>query len=185
MSVKEFFAVKGVFTTKHIAVMAMLLAVRAISGFFPLTIYLNGTIKVFTLAHIVDAICAMFFGPIAGFVFGFAGDFLGYVASQGAGGAYAPWYAISEMATCFLFALFLYKRPVTWLRTIIPSVLNLGIVFLGLNTLWLNLYIGAEATLAALPFRVGLNAAMTPVYIVILWFVLTRIKAVVEKHKLL
>jgi len=182
--ISEFFSLRGVFTTKRIAVMAMLLAVRAVVGLPFLTIYVNG-VKLFTLAHVVDAICAMLFGPIAGLIFGFAGDFFGFLASQGTGGGYLPFYAVSEMVTCFIYALFLYKRTVTWPRAILSSVLNLAVVFLGLNTLWFALMYGEAAMLGVLPFRIILNAAITPVYIVILWFVLSRLSTAVTKHKLL
>jgi len=174
---RDFFSAKDVFTVKKMTAMAVLLAVRAILGLPFLTIYVGG-VRVFTLTHVADALCGMLFGPIAGLVFGFAGDFLGFVASQGAGGGYLPFYALSEMATCFLFALFLYKRKVTWPRVIFPSLLNLGAVFLGLNTLWFMMLYGKDAMLGVLAFRVGLNAAMTPVYIVVIWFVLTRVSRI-------
>ncbi|MDR1778705.1 MAG: folate family ECF transporter S component [Clostridiales Family XIII bacterium] len=177
---RELFSVKEVFRPKSLTTLALLLALRAILGLPFLTIYISG-VKVFTLAHIIDAVCGMTFGPVAGLLFGFAGDFLGFVASQGSGGAYLPFYAFSEMATCLLFALFLYKREVTWPRVILPAVLNLLIVFLGLNTLWLWMLYGKETVMATLLARVSLNTAMTPVYVFLWYVVLKRFKMLYEK----
>jgi ECF transporter S component (folate family) len=177
LTLRDLFSSKDVFTVKKMTAMAVLLAVRAILGLPILTIYVGG-VKVFTLAHIVDALCSMLFGPIAGLVFGFAGDFLGFVASQGSGGGYLIFYALSEMTTCFLFAIFLYKREISWTRIVIPSILNLGVVFLGLNTLWFALFYGKEAMLDALPFRAGLNCAITPAYIILIYLILSRLMRV-------
>ncbi|MDR1816544.1 MAG: hypothetical protein LBR00_07765, partial [Clostridiales Family XIII bacterium] len=112
----------------------------------------------------------------------FAGDFLGFVAAQGTGGGYIVFYAFSEMATCVIFASFLYRKDPTWTRVILAALVNLGVVFLGMNTLWFAMFYGADAMLAALPLRIGLNAAMTPVYVAILYFVLTRIGKLYRRY---
>ena len=114
-----FFSVKGVFTPKRITIMAMLLGVRAILNLPFLTIYLTPTFKLVSFAYITDALCAALFGPIAGFIFGFAGDTLGFLATTGVSGAYFPGFAISEMLTCFIFACFFYKKDITVPRVIV------------------------------------------------------------------
>jgi ECF transporter S component (folate family) len=112
LSFRGFFAT-AVFSVKAIVILAALLAIRTILNLPFLTIYLAPGFKLITFAYVTDAIAAMFYGPIAGFAFGFAGDFLGFLSSSGTGGAYFPGFAISEMATCFLFACFFFKRKIT------------------------------------------------------------------------
>ena len=194
-TLREFFAA-DVFTVRTITTMAVLLAFRTILGLPFLTVYLTPGIKLFTFAYVPDAITAMFFGPIAGLAFGFAGDFLGFVATGGIGGPYFPGFAVSEMATCFLFACFFFRRRITLPRTIIVWCLNLIIVLTALNSLWVTLMYGIEtaanigsAYIEFFPFlqelnpletfvlgRFLLNAIQAPLHIFIIYMLLTRIR---------
>jgi ECF transporter S component (folate family) len=170
-----FFSTKGVFTTRNLAVMAALLAIRAVLNLPFLTIYIGPSFKLITFAYVTDALTAMLFGPIAGFVFGFAGDTLGFFASSGSGGGYLPVFALSEMATCFIFACFFYRKRVTLPRAIAAWLLNLGVVLLGMNSLWLILVYGMEAGSVFAFARVVNQLAQSPAHIVILWFLLSRV----------
>ena len=165
-----------VFSAKTIAVLASLLAIRTILGLPFLTIYFGPGFKVITFAYVTDALAAMFYGPVAALAFGFMGDLLGYFANGGNGGAYFPGFAFSEMATCFLFACFFFKRDVTLGRVIIVWFLNLAIVILGLNSLWLIIMYGMSAGEVFALFRIVSNAVQSPVHIMILYFLLTRIR---------
>ena len=174
-TLREFFST-DVFTIKAIAALAMLLAVRAILGLPYLTIYI-GPFRLITFAYITDALAVMYFGPIAGLAFGFLGDLLGFVASSGAGGGYFPGYAVSEMMTCFLFACFFFRKKITLPRVIIAWLLNLGIVILGLNSLWLMLtMVDAGAMQVFTLARVGNHALQAPLHILILSLLLTRLE---------
>jgi ECF transporter S component (folate family) len=175
-SVGSFFSRKDVFTVKHLAIMAMLLALRTILSLPILTIYITPTFKLITFAYMTDAICVMFFGPLAGLAFGFAGDFLGTLATSGAAGAYFPGFAVSEMLSCFLFAVFFYRQKITWPRVISAWALNLVVVLLGLNSLWLILMYGMEAGTVFTLARVVTNAVQSPVHIVILYFLLGNMR---------
>ena len=155
--------------------MAVLLAIRTILGLPFLTIYIASGFKLITFAYVTDALTAMFYGPIAGLAFGFAGDFLGFLSSSGAGGAYFPGFAVSEMVTCFLFACFFFKKNITLPRVIIVWLLNLAIVLLGLNSLWLILMYGMSAGEVFAIARVVTNAVQSPIHIAILYLLLTRI----------
>ena len=174
-TLREFFAT-DVFTVRAVVVMAALLAIRTILGMPFLTIYIGPGFKLITFAYVTDAITAMFFGPIAGIAFAFTGDFLGFLSSSGAGGAYFPGFAISEMVTCLLFACFFFRRKITWLRVIIVWILNLAIVLLGLNSLWLILMYGMSAGEVFALMRVVTNVIQSPLHILILYLLLTRIR---------
>jgi ECF transporter S component (folate family) len=176
-TMSEVFSIAGVFTTKRLVIMALLLAVRTILGLPFLTIYVAG-IKLVTLAYIPDAVCGMLFGPWAGLVFGFAGDTLGFLSSMGSGGGYVPFYAISEMATCFIFAMFLYKRELKLSSVVIAWAINLVLVVLGMNTVWLMLLAGMKAGQVLTLLRFGINLLQFPVHILITWVVLKQLKRI-------
>jgi len=180
-TLRAFFSAKGVFTTRNVVVMAVLLAIRAILNLPFLTVYLGPGFKLITFSYVTDAMTAMFFGPIAGVVFAFAGDTLGFFALSGAGGAYFPGFALSEAVTCFIFACFFYKRRVTLLRVIGAWLINLGVVLLGMNSIWLILMYGMEAGKVFTFARVVSNAVQSPVHIAILFFLLTRITKLEKK----
>ena len=167
-----------VFSAKTIVVLAALLAIRTILSLPFLTIYIGPGFKLITFAYVTDALAATFYGPIAALAFGFSGDFLGFLSSSGAGGAYFPGFALSEMVTCFLFACFFYKRDITLLRVIAVWFLNLVIVVLGLNSLWLIIMYGMPAGEVFALIRVANNAIQSPLHIIILYLLLTRIRKI-------
>jgi drug/metabolite transporter (DMT)-like permease len=78
------------------------------------------------------------------------------------------------MATCFIFACFFYRRRVTLPRAIAAWLLNLGVVLLGMNSLWLMLMYGQGAGEVFAFARVVNNLVQSPAHILILWFLLTR-----------
>ena len=176
-TIREFFAT-DVFNVKAVVVLAVLLAIRTILGLPFLTIFI-GPFKLITFAYVTDALAAMFYGPIAAVAFGFAGDTLGFFASSGAGGGYFPGFAISEMVTCFLFACFFFRRRITVPRIIVVWVLNLFIVLLGLNFIWLTLMYGMNAGEFFTKLRFVNNLLQAPLHIFILYMLLTRIKKIV------
>ncbi|GHU67374.1 folate ECF transporter [Clostridia bacterium] len=181
----KFFSIKGVFTPKHLAAMAMLLGVRTILNLPFLTIYLGPSFKLITFAYITDALCAMLFGPVAGLAFGFAGDFIGFLASAGTGGAYFPGFALSEMLTCLIFACFFYKKAIKVPQVIAAWMINLAVVLLGLNSLWLILMYGMDAGAVFTVARLVSNLVQAPIHIVILALLLPRVRQLTERHRLL
>jgi ECF transporter S component (folate family) len=177
-TLSEFFSQKNVFTVRHLAIMAVLLAIRIILNMPFLTIYLAPEFKLITFAYLTDAITAMLFGPIAGIVFAFAGDSLGFLASSGSGGAYFPGFAVSEMVTCFIFAAFFFKRRVTWPRVIAAWALNLAVVLLGMNSMWLILMYGMDAGAVFTAMRFISNVAQSPVHIALMFFILRKVSSI-------
>ena len=172
---KGFFAT-DVFSVRAIVVLAVLLAIRTILGLPFLTIFIGPGFKLITFAYITDAIAAMFYGPIAAIAFGFAGDFLGFIASGGLGGPFFPGFALSEIVTCLLFACFFFRRKITIPRVIAAWLLNLVIVLLGMNSLWLVIMYGWGFGEVFAIFRIVTNTVQSPIHIIILYFVLTRIR---------
>jgi ECF transporter S component (folate family) len=180
-SLREFFSTAGVFTVRNVVIMAVLLAIRAILNLPFLTIYLGPNFKLITFSYIADAFTAMLFGPVAGAVFAFAGDTIGFFALMGAGGAYFPGFALSEVVTCFIFACFFYKRKITLPKIVWAWLINLGVVLLGMNSVWLILISGMEAGKVFALARIVSNIVQSPAHIAILYFLLTRFAKIIHK----
>ena len=138
---REFWNPRGVFCLRNLTVMAMLLALRVILGYF--TIQPVPEFRFFSITFIPMAMAAYLFGPWAAIVFGILGDTLGFLTRPM--GMYFPGFAISEAAVCLIYALFTYKQPVDDLRNLIVRVTLARIciaifVFFGLNFIWFNVF---------------------------------------------
>jgi ECF transporter S component (folate family) len=119
----------------------MLVALTAVlSG---LSIYVAEDFRLFSFAYLPGAVGAMLYGPWAGLVMGFAGDFVGYIAKPA--GPYFFGYAISAMLQNFLYAVFLYRRGPTLWRTAAAQALVAVFVSIGLGFWWQRLMYGASA----------------------------------------
>lgn len=176
-----FLPAKKLFTVGNITSLAVLLAVRAILNLPILTIYITPQFKLITFSYVADAIAAMLFGPVAAIAFGFLGDLLGFFLQGGTGGAYFPGFALSEMLSCFIFAMFLYMHEIRVRRLIICWFLNLALVLLGLNSLWLIIIYGMPATTVFAAARLISNLVQSPIHIAILFFLLPQVRKLYGK----
>ena len=160
---KGFWRVKGMFSTRKLVLMGLFVAMTAVLS--PLDIYLSDDFRLLSFRFLPGALGSILFGPWAGLLMGFPGDFLAFLINPH--GGYFPGYALSDMVSNFLFALCLYRRPVTWPRVLTAQALVGVIVSLGLGSVWLHMMWGSTAgelftgfrllkTLAAYP----LNAAL-------------------------
>jgi len=136
-----FFAIKGVFALRNVAVMSMLIALNAILGRF--NVYITPQYRAFTFTPLVCAINAALFGPWAALAYGFAGDLVQYLAQPQ--GPYFPGYALSEMLAGFFYAFFLYKRKCTLPRIAVPRAVALVVCDVALNYCWLSILYGNTA----------------------------------------
>jgi ECF transporter S component (folate family) len=177
----EFFSGKNVFTAKSLAIMAVLLAIRFVLNMPFLTIYITPEFRLITFSYLTDALTAMLFGPIAGLLFAFAGDLIGFFASSGSGGAYFPGFALSEMITCLIFAVFFFRRRITWFRVTVAWILHLAVVLLGINSLWLILMYGMDAGTVFTAVRLVGNILQSPVHIALTFFILRKVGEIWDK----
>jgi len=158
---KTFFDPRGVFTTRNLAVMAMLIAVRYVLSQF--TIAPTPQFKMFTLAYIPTAMAAALYGPWAALVFGLVGDTVGYMAKPI--GPYFPGYAISEMLAAFIYACFSYRQRITLAKMTAARLLILITVIFGLNFVWGSMQFGTAASGFFTSVRLWNNLVQLPVYV--------------------
>ena len=170
------------YKTKMIAVCAMLLAIGAV-----LDAYLNIRMPFFgsgelqiKFVFIVFAIAGMLYGPFVGLWFGFALDTVSCIFQGGFAQGWSWEWMMVNVAKGFLFGLLLYtanfaatdKKIPLWkiitVKTIDTVVLNIG-----LNS-YLTFFVSKWVPFSWEVFgvRVLKNAALLPVEIVILYFVI-------------
>ena len=158
---QKFFDPRGVFTTRNLAVMAMLIAVRYVLSQFSVAV--TPQFKMFTLAYIPTAMVAALYGPWAAIVFGFVGDTVGYFAKPM--GPYFAGYALSEMLTGFIYACFTYRQRINYVRVAIARILILVLVIFGLNFVWGSILYGSTASGFFTSVRLWNNLVQFPVYV--------------------
>lgn len=99
------------------------------------TIYITKELR-FSLTFVPVAWSSAAFGPVAGAFTGAFGDVLAWFFKPA--GPYHPGFTLNGIASGIIYGLFMYKKPLTWPRVIITSLLVITVVELGLNTLWLS-----------------------------------------------
>ena len=120
-----------------------------------------------TFSFVPIALCGLLYGPLWGGGVAALADVLGAViVPQGSGGIHLG-FTLTAFLTGVVFGLFLHRRPITWWRVTVPSVLVCMLLNVGLNTFWLYTLLGPGA-IAALPTRIIKNLSMIAVQIVVL-----------------
>ncbi len=128
---------KGLFSffadVRQLVLVSFFISLYVVLSLF--TIYITNELRLsFTFVPVAWSAAA--FGPVAGIFTGALGDVLAYFVK--AAGAYHPGFTISGIVSGMIYGLFMYKKPLTWLRVIITSLVYVIAVELLLNTLWLS-----------------------------------------------
>jgi ECF transporter S component (folate family) len=165
------FSAKTAFTLENLILMALMTAIATVLSRF--SIYLTPTFQAITFTYLPGVITAMLCGPWCALAYGFVSDALQYFANPQ--GGYFPGYALSEMLSCFIYALFLYKRPLKLWRVAAARFVVLILVTMGLNYIWMNMMYGTFAGGFYTGARLINNLVQFPFHVVIITFVGKRI----------
>ncbi len=153
---------KQVFTTKTIALMGVLMALRIIlSQFLSIT---TGFVKI-SFFFIPVVIMAILFGPIIAGSANALCDFIGAMLFP-AGGAYFPGFTLTALLAGIIYSLFYHKKDLTLTRIILVNVIVTFMLSLPLNTLWLYMMQG-NAVFAFLPARIISSSIMCVIQVFI------------------
>ncbi len=164
---KEFFSPKRVFSLRNIIIMGLMAAIAAVLSVFRLDI--TPTFRAISFTYLPGAMVALLFGPWAALVYGFVADTVQFLARPQ--GPYFPGFAISEMVGCFIYACFLYKRPVTYLRALLARAVVVVVVILGLNYLWNYMMMGQAAGSYFTGVRLINNLVQLPFHALLITFI--------------
>ena len=99
------------------------------------TIYITKELR-FSLTFVPVAWSSAAFGPVAGMITGAFGDMLAWFVKPA--GPYHPGFTLNGIVSGIIYGFLMYKKPLTWQRVAITSLLYAAVVELGLNTLWLS-----------------------------------------------
>jgi len=161
-SVKEFK------NTRSLAVIAMLLALAVILGFF--SVQVTETLKI-SFAFLANELTGMLFGPFVGLIEGAAADILKYLVKPT--GPFFPGFTISGMLSGLIYGLMLYKKPITLKRVITANAIVTVFVNMLLNTYWLTLLYG-KGFAVIFPARIVKEAILLPIDIA-LFYTLSKV----------
>ena len=137
-----------------------------------------------TPAFLANALGAMIYGPVVGAIGAFVSDTLDALLS---GYTYFPLYALLEMASSVIFAMFFYRQKITPARVILSRFIICVFVNILLQTpidlLYYKLVLGKTAVLFTLP-RIFKNLFMFPLESVVLTIALSAVQPITSRMHL-
>ncbi|WP_062532118.1 folate family ECF transporter S component [Jeotgalibaca dankookensis] len=152
------------FSARDIAVIGLMIAMKVVLTRF-LAIETQFVRVGFTF--IPTILLAIMYGPGIGFSTGATADLLGFFLFP-KGFPYYPGFTLSAAIAPVIYALILYKKPLTVTRLFVASLLVTVFVNVGLNSLWLYILYD-QAFRAILPVRLAQNALSLPITVAIMY----------------
>ena len=156
---------KKTFTTKSMALFALLLALKIILS--RITGISFGIVKL-TFGFIATGLTGYLFGPYMAALAGGITDIIGFFLFPQ--GNYFPGYTLTSIITGFIYGSMLYRKKPTFLRILLAVTLEAILCSLLLNTLWTSILYG-KAFFALLPARLIKNLLAIPLQTCILYFI--------------
>ncbi len=136
----------------------------------------------FTWGFLVRSVCSMVGGPINALVFGLAEDTISFLVHPK--GAYFPGYALTTMLGNFIYALFLYRAPITLPCIAIAKLLtNVQNVFLG--SLWSYILYGKKTYWAYMAVSAVKNTVSYPLQVLMLFVLFSALLPILRRGGLL
>lgn len=176
-------AAAGELGNTHKMVVSALLSAIAVVLTLAVVPVAGGNIRVM-FTFIVSSLNAMICGPFVGLLWGAVTDVVAFVVFGD--GAFFPGYTLSEMLVSFIFALFLYRRPVSFYRILAArAIINL-FVNAGLGSLWIVL-MGWSTKGYPIQFGLSLvkNMAMLPIETIVMSLLFYSLSPVLVRMKLI
>jgi len=118
------------------------------------------------------AMIAIMYGPWwAGGAYAL-GDILGMLVFPK--GAYFPGFTLTAFLTGVVFGLILYRKDISWQRTLIASLIVVLVLNLCMDTYWLHILMG-QGFLAMMPLRIIKCSFEIPVQVILIPLVWNKI----------
>jgi len=124
-------AAADLYSTRNLVFAALMVAMARVLALIP-SIPIAHTKLSFSFP--ARAMCALVCGPVAGMVYGFVEDILGFILQPT--GEFFFGYTISTMAGMLVYALCFYRRRVTVVRIVVANVLVNIMVNAVMGSLW-------------------------------------------------
>ncbi|MBN2852423.1 MAG: folate family ECF transporter S component [Clostridia bacterium] len=158
--------------TRTLVITSLLIAITVILARF---LSIKTDIVRISLEFLPIVLSSVLFGPIIGGITGALADVIGIALFPS--GTFFPGFTISAFLTGIIYGLFLYKKEITIVRTIITVLIKVFIIDLVLVTTWLMILykLPLEALMVARLIKCGI---IVPVEILLIYFVVRPIKKV-------
>lgn len=154
---------------RSLAGTAMLAAMNLVLNQF--TIMVSQMLEI-GFAFLATACAAYLYGPWLAGLAGIVTDTVGYLLRPN--GPYFPFFAINEFLLGFIYGCWLYKKPVTLLRTFLACLTVVLVINLCLSPIWLNMMYGNVAVISGL--RLIKNIIKLPVDTLLLYTILKTVE---------
>lgn len=156
--------------TKLIAIAGLLIALGTVLSFFHIAI---SNVMEIRFTSFVFAVAGYVMGPVWGGVVGAATDILGWLVRPT--GPFFPGFSISNVVTAVIYALFFHKRKVALWRVVVAEAVNMVVVHLILNSLWLSMLYG-NGFIALIGARIVKQLISLPIYAAATYFLLKMLE---------
>ena len=157
---------------------SLLLAICVVLGLLG-TVMLGQFIRI-SFNYLPIALGSMLFGPVAGSILGALSDILNYILAPK--GPFYPGFTINAIITGLIYGFGFYRKRITIIRIAFIKVILVICVDILLSTYWLSDLYG-QAFLALLPMRALKSIIMLPIDVAMLYFVLTRLPALLKINR--
>lgn len=152
-------------STRTLVITALLIALRVVGKQFTIMLA-PPALRIGLVAPFVNALGAMIYGPVIALPAGLISDFLGYLLDA-SGGVYFLPYAVQEMASSFVFALFFYRQKITVPRVVLARFCVDLFVNIGIGSwagiLYYQFYMSTSYTALIIPAMIK-NLCLFPLY---------------------
>ncbi len=155
--------------TNALTAIAVLGALSIILGYF--SIQAGNFLKI-SFAFLPQEAAAFLFGPVAAPIMGVVMDIVNYLIRPT--GPFFPGFTLSAAMTGLIVGIGLFRRPLSVKRTAVTLFVNMVIVNILLNTLWLAILYG-QAYQVILPLRIVKELIMWPIQTALLFAMLKAV----------
>lgn len=114
------------------------------------------------------------FGPFVGGIFGALMDVLNFIVKPT--GPFFFGFTFSAIVTGIIFGVILYQKPLSFKRIFIANVIEMILVNLLLNTIWLTMILGNNF-FDLLPIRALKEVIMLPIESILMYSVIKAVEA--------
>lgn len=166
-------------STKWLAVMGILLALRVVVSRFSIPVAENLNVG---LSFILVAFSGMLLGPAAGMIFGAVEDIVEFIVFPSGYGFFAG-YTLSAALGVLCYALFLYDQKISIVKIILAKALASYPVSVFLGSFWTWLLLGkSKAYLFYMYKSLIKNSIMFPIQIIVLVLLFNALIPYLSRH---
>lgn len=154
--------------------------------FIALNVILTRIVRPVELPHlrvsfgfVATSLSSIVLGPLLSGVAAAFADVIGYFLFP-SGSGFFPGFTFSALLTGIIYGLFLYKKPVSFLRVILSVLVVSLVIDIGLNTLWLSILLKTP-WMVLFGSRIVKTAIMYPIQVVLIYTTWRYIGAQIRK----